>query len=111
MACPPSFNLLGEIILINSLVSWGLFRIGILIFTSFFGAAYSLYLYSYSQHGKIYLGSYSFSLGVIREYLLLFLHWVPLNLLFIKGDLFVVYSYSLIKILVCGAEDIVFYFE
>nr|ARH53709.1 NADH dehydrogenase subunit 4 [Anostirus castaneus] len=87
MAAPPSFNLLGEIMLINSLVSWGLMTIFLLMLTSFFGAAYSLYLYSYSQHGKLYLGSYSFSLGFVREYLLLFLHWVPLNLLFIKGDM------------------------
>lgn len=68
----------------------------ILMLTSFFGAAYSLYLYSYSQHGKIYSGSYSFSLGFVREYLLLFLHWVPLNLLFLKSDLFVFYLSSLI---------------
>jgi len=77
--------------------------------TSFFGAAYSLYLYSYSQHGKVYLGSYSFSLGFIREYLLLFLHWVPLNLLFLKSDIFVFYLSSLKKISICGVEDIVHY--
>lgn len=97
IAAPPSFNLLGEIMLINRLVSWGLFSIFILMLTSFFGAAYSLYLYSYRQHGKIYLGSYSFSLGFIREYLLLFLHWVPLNLLFLEGDIFLIYLSSLIK--------------
>lgn len=96
IAAPPSFNLLGEIMLINRLVSWGLITIFLLMLTSFFGAAYSLYLYSYSQHGKLYLGSYSFSLGYIREYLLLFLHWIPLNLLFIKGDIFVFYLSSLI---------------
>nr|YP_010838223.1 NADH dehydrogenase subunit 4 [Sternocampsus coriaceus]WGF20850.1 NADH dehydrogenase subunit 4 [Sternocampsus coriaceus] len=89
MAAPPSFNLVGEIMLINSVVSWGLMSISLLMLTSFFGAAYSLYLYSYSQHGKIYVGSYSFSLGFIREYLLLFLHWLPLNILFIKSDIFV----------------------
>nr|AYQ19045.1 NADH dehydrogenase subunit 4 [Elateridae sp. 3 ACP-2013] len=89
MAAPPSFNLLGEIMLINSLVSWGLLSMVMLMLTSFFSAAYTLYLYSYSQHGKLFQGSYSFSLGFIREYLLLFLHWVPLNLLFIKSDAFI----------------------
>ena len=89
IAAPPSFNLLGEVILINRLVSWGLLTISMLMLISFFSAAYTLYLYSYSQHGKLYIGSYSFSLGFIREYLLLFLHWVPLNLLFIKRDIFV----------------------
>nr|YP_009763123.1 NADH dehydrogenase subunit 4 [Cryptalaus larvatus]QIR63635.1 NADH dehydrogenase subunit 4 [Cryptalaus larvatus] len=89
MAAPPSFNLMGEIMLINSLVSWGLMTIGLLMLSSFFSAAYSLYLYSYSQHGKIYSGLYGFNLGFLREYLLLFLHWMPLNLLFLKGDIFV----------------------
>nr|YP_010704927.1 NADH dehydrogenase subunit 4 [Agrypnus binodulus]WCQ78463.1 NADH dehydrogenase subunit 4 [Agrypnus binodulus] len=90
MAAPPSFNLMGEIMLINSLVSWGLMTVGLLMLSSFFSAAYSLYLYSYSQHGKIYSGLFGFNLGFIREYLLMFLHWFPLNLLFLKGDFFVV---------------------
>jgi hypothetical protein len=41
-------------------------------------AAYTLYLYSYSQQGSIYSGFYSCSLGYVREFLL-FLHWLPLN--------------------------------
>nr|YP_009251333.1 NADH dehydrogenase subunit 4 [Pyrearinus termitilluminans]AIQ80130.1 NADH dehydrogenase subunit 4 [Pyrearinus termitilluminans] len=90
MASPPSFNLVGEIMLLNSLISWGLTTIGLLVLVSFFGAAYSLYLYSFSQHGKVGAGLYGFSLGVVREYLVMFLHWLPLNLLFLKGDFFVV---------------------
>jgi hypothetical protein len=43
-------------------------------------AAYTLYLYSYSQRGSIYSGLYSCSLGYVHELLLLFLHWLPLNL-------------------------------
>nr|ARH53761.1 NADH dehydrogenase subunit 4 [Carpelimus fuliginosus] len=89
MAAPPSLNLLSEIMLINSLVSWSIMLMMLLAFLSFFGAGYSLYLYSYSQHGKYYSGVYSFSTGSIREYLLLMLHWLPLNLLFLKGDLFI----------------------
>lgn len=88
MAAPPSINLLGEIILINSLVGWRSFRIVFLSLISFFRAAYSLYLYSYSQHGKVYSGTYSISSGYVREYLLLFLHWFPLNLLVLKREYF-----------------------
>nr|ALO77236.1 NADH deshydrogenase subunit 4 [Elmis aenea] len=91
MAAPPSLNLLGEIMLINSLVSWNFLTMISLSFISFLSAAYSLYLYSYSQHGKLYSGLYSFSLGYIREYLLLFLHWVPLNILFLKSEYFVLW--------------------
>nr|ALO71231.1 NADH deshydrogenase subunit 4 [Tychobythinus sp. 1 EF-2015] len=86
MAAPPSLNLLGEIILLNSLISWNYFNILSLIFISFFSAVYSLYLYCYSQHGKISFSIYSFSMGFISEYLLLMLHWVPLNLLILKSD-------------------------
>lgn len=74
MAAPPSLNLLGEIGLLSSLVSWSWCLMFILIFLSFFSAAYTLYLYSYSQHGSLYSGAYSCSLGYAREFLLLFLH-------------------------------------
>nr|YP_010954727.1 NADH dehydrogenase subunit 4 [Dorcus rectus]WMW30112.1 NADH dehydrogenase subunit 4 [Dorcus rectus] len=92
MAAPPSLNLLGEIMLINSLVSWSFFCMIFLSLISFFSAAYSLFLYSYSQHGKLFSGSYSFSLGSVREYLLLFLHWFPLNIMIMKGEFLVLWS-------------------
>nr|YP_010033111.1 NADH dehydrogenase subunit 4 [Hemipenthes neimengguensis]QOW39619.1 NADH dehydrogenase subunit 4 [Hemipenthes neimengguensis] len=87
MAAPPTLNLLGEISLLNSVISWSWFSMLALSLLSFFSAAYTLYLYSYSQHGKIYSGVYSCSSGFTREYLLLFLHWFPLNLLILKADL------------------------
>nr|YP_010621040.1 NADH dehydrogenase subunit 4 [Periplaneta svenhedini]WAX39423.1 NADH dehydrogenase subunit 4 [Periplaneta svenhedini] len=87
MAAPPSLNLLGEISLLNGLVGWSWLTMYTLIFLSFFSAAYTLYLYSYSQHGMYYSGIYSCSLGYSREYLLLFLHWFPLNLLILNSDI------------------------
>nr|YP_010730265.1 NADH dehydrogenase subunit 4 [Ceromasia rubrifrons]WEG23080.1 NADH dehydrogenase subunit 4 [Ceromasia rubrifrons] len=87
MAAPPTLNLLGEISLINSIISWSWISMLTLSCLSFFSAAYMLYLYSYSQHGKIFEGVYSFSGGSIREFLLLFLHWFPLNLLILKSDM------------------------
>nr|QUL58806.1 NADH dehydrogenase subunit 4 [Sarcophaga polystylata] len=87
MAAPPTLNLLGEISLINSIVSWSWVTMLMLSLLSFFSAAYTLYLYAYSQHGKIFSGAYSFSGGSIREFLLLFLHWFPLNLLILSGDM------------------------
>nr|YP_010507378.1 NADH dehydrogenase subunit 4 [Eristalinus sepulchralis]UXG18959.1 NADH dehydrogenase subunit 4 [Eristalinus sepulchralis]WKU83939.1 NADH dehydrogenase subunit 4 [Eristalinus sepulchralis] len=87
MAAPPTLNLLGEISLLNSIVSWSWISMFALIFLSFFSAAYTLYLYAYSQHGKLYSGVYSFSGGLNREYLLLFLHWFPLNLLVLKSEM------------------------
>nr|YP_010987671.1 NADH dehydrogenase subunit 4 [Platystethus dilutipennis]WON66103.1 NADH dehydrogenase subunit 4 [Platystethus dilutipennis] len=89
MAAPPSLNLLSEIMLLSSLISWSKILMIMLMIMSFLSAGYSLFLYSYSQHGKFYSGVYSFSLGSIREFLLLFLHWFPLNILILKSDLLV----------------------
>nr|YP_009917561.1 NADH dehydrogenase subunit 4 [Issoria eugenia]QLM00879.1 NADH dehydrogenase subunit 4 [Issoria eugenia] len=86
MAAPPSLNLMGEISLINSLVSWSWFSMIMLMGISFFSAGYSLYLYSYTQHGKYNMGIYSFYSGTSREYLMLMLHWLPLNILILKID-------------------------
>nr|YP_010963446.1 NADH dehydrogenase subunit 4 [Thitarodes xunhuaensis]WNL54561.1 NADH dehydrogenase subunit 4 [Thitarodes xunhuaensis] len=87
MAAPPSMNLLGEVSLINSMVSWSWMTMILLMLISFFSAGYSLYLYSYVQHGKFHSGIYSCYMGVSREYLLLMLHWLPLNLFVLKIDL------------------------
>uniref|UniRef100_UPI0030026C9F NADH dehydrogenase subunit 4 n=1 Tax=Parotis suralis TaxID=1266113 RepID=UPI0030026C9F len=86
MSAPPSLNLMGEISLINSMMSWSWISMLMLMLISFFSAGYSLYLYSYTQHGKYYSGIYSFYTGLSREYLLLMLHWFPLNILVMKID-------------------------
>nr|UIS24506.1 NADH dehydrogenase subunit 4 [Aedeomyia squamipennis] len=91
MAAPPSLNLLGEISLLNSIVSWSWLSMLFLSFISFFSAAYSLYLFSYSQHGKVFSGVQFFSFGSVREFMLLFLHWFPLNFLILKSSFFMIW--------------------
>nr|QAX91111.1 NADH dehydrogenase subunit 4 [Parrhinotermes sp. C MW-2019] len=86
MAAPPSLNLLGEIGLLSGLISWSWILMLALVFVSFFSAAYSVYMYSYSQHGSYFSGVYSCSLGYSREFLLLFMHWFPLNFIILKVD-------------------------
>nr|AVN67221.1 NADH dehydrogenase subunit 4 [Allacta bimaculata] len=93
MSAPPSLNLLGEISLLSSLVCWSWFSMFFLSILSFFSAVYTLYMYSYSQHGIMFSGMYSCSLCYVREFLLLFLHWFPLNFLILSGDFFVIYFY------------------
>lgn len=51
MAAPPSINLLGEIILITSASFISLILIPSILLTRFIAAAYSLILYTSSQHG------------------------------------------------------------
>nr|QWL15087.1 NADH dehydrogenase subunit 4 [Xenostrongylus variegatus] len=88
MAAPPSLNLLGEIMLINSLIGFNWLTMLFLSLMSFFSAVYSLFLFSFSQHGKFYLGNYSLCSGFVREYLLLFMHWFPLNIFIMKSEYF-----------------------
>nr|YP_010191523.1 NADH dehydrogenase subunit 4 [Puliciphora borinquenensis]QZL38258.1 NADH dehydrogenase subunit 4 [Puliciphora borinquenensis] len=89
MAAPPTLNLLSEITLINVLINWSWLSMIFLAFISFFSAAYTLFLYSYTQHGMAHNGVLSYSFVSIREFLLLFLHWIPLNILILKSDLFI----------------------
>lgn len=88
MAAPPRINLLGEISLRNRILSWSWVTIIAIIFSSFFRAAYALYLYRYTQHGKTFSTSYSSNFGYYRVYLPLLLHWFPLNYITLKRDLF-----------------------
>nr|YP_010384294.1 NADH dehydrogenase subunit 4 [Odontodactylus havanensis]UGW52148.1 NADH dehydrogenase subunit 4 [Odontodactylus havanensis] len=87
MAAPPTLNLLGEVQLIISIMNWSSFNMIGVGLLSFFSAAYTLYLFSISQHGKYYNGVFSCCSGKVREYLVLMLHWLPLNLMFVVGSM------------------------
>nr|YP_010586077.1 NADH dehydrogenase subunit 4 [Brachycentrus kozlovi]UZZ43813.1 NADH dehydrogenase subunit 4 [Brachycentrus kozlovi] len=87
MAAPPSLNLLGEISLITSVLSYSWISSFTLILISFFSATYSLYMFSYSQHGGYKISMNNYFMNESREYLLLFLHWIPLNFLIFKLDI------------------------
>nr|CDN85606.1 NADH dehydrogenase subunit 4 [Cherax destructor] len=87
MAAPPTLNLMGEISLIISVVSWSklvMLGVGAL---SFFSASYTLYMYSLSQHGLFASSFYSCCSGKVGEYFVLMLHGIPLNVVFMKGVL------------------------
>nr|YP_009116494.1 NADH dehydrogenase subunit 4 [Cherax boesemani]AJD80522.1 NADH dehydrogenase subunit 4 [Cherax boesemani] len=87
MAAPPTLNLMGEISLIISVVSWSkliMFSVGSL---SFFSACYTLYMYSLSQHGLFLNSLFSCCSGKMSEYFVLLMHSAPLNFMFMKGSL------------------------
>nr|YP_010567907.1 NADH dehydrogenase subunit 4 [Faxonius propinquus]UZC55670.1 NADH dehydrogenase subunit 4 [Faxonius propinquus] len=87
MAAPPTLNLLGEINLIIGVMSWSKVSMIGLIGLSFFSAAYTLYLYSISQHGSFFSSLYACCSGKLGEYYVLSLHWIPLNFLILKSSL------------------------
>ena len=84
ISAPLSLNLISEIKLINRIVSFSIFNIYLLFFLCFFRASYNFYLYSFSQHGIFFSSIFSFRNNNQREYLLIFFHWFPLNILFLK---------------------------
>nr|DAZ91206.1 TPA_asm: ND4 [Echinogammarus berilloni] len=80
MAAPPSVNLMSEIILISTLVSWSVVSAVSISLLCFFSAAYSLYLFSLSQHGAYLSSKSGFNSGQVLEYLVAAAHWGPLNM-------------------------------
>nr|VFU78692.1 NADH dehydrogenase subunit 4 [Proasellus aragonensis] len=110
MSAPPSMNLLGEIPSILGLVKWSMFNSLPVAGLVFFAAAYSLYLYVSTQHGKMpHIGGGAAGVSV-REHLVLLLHWAPINFLVVKFSalqLFICLN-SLYKMLTCGVEEDMF---
>lgn len=75
---PFSLNFLREVFIIRVIVRWDIFIIVYLIVICFFRRAYSLYLYSYIQHGKSYQEINSLFLINMKELLVLVIHIYPL---------------------------------
>nr|YP_010222610.1 NADH dehydrogenase subunit 4 [Pentatoma metallifera]UCC46073.1 NADH dehydrogenase subunit 4 [Pentatoma metallifera] len=91
MSSPPSLNLLGEIYLINSIISWDYMTFIYIGLMSFMSCCYSIYLFSMTQHGYSYSGLLNFNSVNVREYLLIIFHLIPLNLLLLKFDTFIMF--------------------
>nr|YP_010890368.1 NADH dehydrogenase subunit 4 [Stenothyra glabra]USN91686.1 NADH dehydrogenase subunit 4 [Stenothyra glabra] len=87
MAAPPSINLLGEIMIFPSVIFSSSYFILSLGLMSFLAALYSMYLYTASQHGGSPKYIKPFSQLNSTVFTLLFLHWVPANLLIAKSEL------------------------
>nr|UPM56586.1 NADH dehydrogenase subunit 4 [Megalurothrips usitatus] len=88
MAAPPSLNLISEIFLFSSVVSWSYALVFILMFFSFIGGAYNLFLFTFLNHGKIFSGLNFYNPCYIQEYYILFLHLFPILLMFLGLEMF-----------------------
>ena len=93
MAFPPRLRLMGEIFLIYSLVSysvWFMFPLGGM---AFFAGVYSLLLYSMVQHGNLrgLVNRGGLIGGGVNS--MVFLFWVPLNMIIAGSDFLVRWFY------------------
>lgn len=89
IAAPPSINLLGEIIIFPSVIfSSAYFTIPLGIIR-FLAALYRIYLFTSIHHGGNPKFSNSFLIIKTPRYTLLFIHWIPANILILKRQLFI----------------------
>nr|YP_010324867.1 NADH dehydrogenase subunit 4 [Ixodes nuttallianus]UNO53788.1 NADH dehydrogenase subunit 4 [Ixodes nuttallianus] len=87
MAAPPSMNIFGEILLVGSLLKFSMLFLFPLMILLFLSAGYSLYLFSYINHGEGWV-FWASKLISVREHTVLFLHFFPLFIWVLKMELF-----------------------
>nr|WGH58944.1 NADH dehydrogenase subunit 4 [Urochela rubra] len=88
MSSPPSLNLVGEIMIFMGCMGYSLYLSVFYFMGSFLSCSYSIYLYSMINHGSLYRGLFPFFNLSCREYLLMILHFLPLNILFLNMGYF-----------------------
>lgn len=103
---PISLNFVSEIFILRVILNWEIMILIYLIIVCFFRCAYSLYLFSYVQHGKS-VENENFIINLIKEFIILIIHRWPLGILLLNL-LILIYLSSLKKILICGIK-VIFY--
>nr|YP_006234426.1 NADH dehydrogenase subunit 4 [Robertsicus elaphensis]AET63073.1 NADH dehydrogenase subunit 4 [Robertsicus elaphensis] len=88
MSAPLSMNLMGEILIMMSILKYSMFFAFPIMLIIFMSACYSIYMYSYVNHG---LGWIVWSMNFIRvrEYYLIFLHIMPIFMWILKMNFFI----------------------
>ena len=78
LGLPPSPNLIGEIMILTSLIKWSTWLFPIVGLSTVFGAVYSLMIFQLSQQGSPAGFLTKIKLSFTREHLLALLHLFPL---------------------------------
>nr|AHA52579.1 NADH dehydrogenase subunit 4 [Triraphis sp. QL-2013] len=87
-SAPPSLNLFSEILLFNSLIQFNNSMMPFIMLTMFFSTCYSIFIFAFSQYGKLNYSFFNFKAINCKEFLLSFLLWMPLNFMFLNLNLF-----------------------
>nr|YP_010710566.1 NADH dehydrogenase subunit 4 [Callogobius nigromarginatus]WCZ70593.1 NADH dehydrogenase subunit 4 [Callogobius nigromarginatus] len=87
LALPPLPNLMGELMIITSLLSWSWWTILLTGAGTLITAGYSLYMFLMTQRGPLPHHIISLNASHTREHLLIALHLLPLLLLIMKPAL------------------------
>nr|YP_010949639.1 NADH dehydrogenase subunit 4 [Aluterus heudelotii]WMI35413.1 NADH dehydrogenase subunit 4 [Aluterus heudelotii] len=87
LALPPLPNLMGELMIITSLLNWSWWTIALTGLGTLITAGYSLYMFLMTQRGKTPSHILAVEPTHSREHLLITLHLLPLLLLILKPEL------------------------
>nr|UXG58627.1 NADH dehydrogenase subunit 4 [Dermacentor albipictus] len=87
MSAPMTMNLFGELFLSVSLMKFSMFVMFPIMLLIFLSACYSIYMYSYINHGLGWVLFSNFNITE-REYFLLVMHFLPMSFWFMKIDFF-----------------------
>lgn len=111
MAAPPTLNLAGEIILLTSILSLSTSRFILIGLAGFLAAAYSLFLFTATQHGSPLIYANPITLTCPRNNTAVICHALPLFILIIKLDTctFWIWLYSWKTTLNCSFKSVVSY--
>nr|DBA43905.1 TPA_asm: ND4 [Bombus perplexus] len=81
---PLSLNMVSEIFLLMSLISWCKYLFLFLLIYCLISFVYSIYLFSFIQYGKIFYFKMNLMNSNLMNYLTLILHLLPLNIFIFK---------------------------
>nr|YP_001491327.1 NADH dehydrogenase subunit 4 [Triodon macropterus]WSP02023.1 NADH dehydrogenase subunit 4 [Triodon macropterus]BAF51851.1 NADH dehydrogenase subunit 4 [Triodon macropterus] len=87
LALPPLPNLMGELMIISSLISWSWWTLALTGAGVLITAGYSLYMFLMTQRGPLPAHILALEPSHSREHLLMALHLLPLLLLILKPEL------------------------
>lgn len=86
---PFSINFVREILILIVIINWDNFLIVYLILICFFRRAYSLYLFSYVQHGNFSYEERVYNVRIIKEFIVLIMHFFPLIIFLLNLIIFI----------------------
>nr|UZG91698.1 NADH dehydrogenase subunit 4 [Dermacentor reticulatus]UZG91711.1 NADH dehydrogenase subunit 4 [Dermacentor reticulatus]UZG91737.1 NADH dehydrogenase subunit 4 [Dermacentor reticulatus] len=87
MSAPLTMNLFGELFLSAGLIKYSMFFSFPIIILIFLSACYTIYMYSYINHGSGWMMFSNFMISE-REYFLLLMHFMPMVFWIMKIDFF-----------------------
>lgn len=89
ISAPPSINLIREIIIFNRLINWSKLIIFYFLILTFFRSCYTIFIFSFSQHGKLNINLFNFQIINCIEFIIIILHWLPLNFIILNLNLII----------------------